>query len=219
MIGNDLSPDGGLVRLFPLPNLVLFPHAMQPLHIFEPRYRQMTADALAGDRLIGMALPRPGWEKDYAAAPAIHPVACVGRILAEQHLADGRFNILLCGVRRMRVVEEVAQPTLYRAARVQWLVDVPCADAAEEVHWRQRLRDEAPGWFQGTSEVRDRLLELIGGEHAVGAMADLIAFALPLDAEFKQTLLEELDVSRRLERLLRHLGGPRRGFPPEFSPN
>src|SRR3954471_21363862 len=106
MSDTSLNPDRGVIRLFPLPNLVLFPGAMQPLHIFEPRYRQMTVDALAGDRLIGMALPRPGWENDYVGKPAIHPVVCVGRILAEQRLADGRFNILLRGLRRARVVEE-----------------------------------------------------------------------------------------------------------------
>src|SRR5947199_7503065 len=98
MSAEKLTPDGGVIRLFPLPNLVLFPGAMQPLHIFEPRYRQMTADALAGDRLIAMALPQPGWEPHYLGKPALHPVACLGRILAEQELADGRYNILLRGL-------------------------------------------------------------------------------------------------------------------------
>src|SRR6266436_1472543 len=84
----------GHARLFPLPNLVFFPQVMQPLHIFEPRYRQMTADALAGDRLIALVLPKPGWEKDYADKPALHSIACLGRIMAEQALDDGRYNIL-----------------------------------------------------------------------------------------------------------------------------
>src|SRR5712692_4628233 len=107
MNGAELTPDGGLIRLFPLPNMVLFPGAMQPLHIFEPRYRQMTADALAGDRLIALVLPSPGWEKEYADRPALHPMACVGRIAGEHRLADGRFNLLLQGMRRVRIVEEV----------------------------------------------------------------------------------------------------------------
>src|SRR5438128_9189192 len=83
----------GTARLFPLPNLVLFPHVLQPLHIFEPRYRQMTAEALAGDRLIAMMLLQPDWEKDYQGAPAVHPVGCLGKIIADQQLDDGRFNI------------------------------------------------------------------------------------------------------------------------------
>src|SRR5262249_61215492 len=97
----------GPARLFPLPTLVLFPHVLQPLHIFEPRYRQMTADALAGDRLIAMALLRPGWEKDYEGRPPIYSVICVGRIVAEKRLPDGRFNILLRGVSRARVRREL----------------------------------------------------------------------------------------------------------------
>src|SRR5437763_5081870 len=90
----------GVARLFPLPNLVLFPHVVQPLHVFEPRYRQMTADALAGDRLIALALLKSGWEDDYDAQPPIHGVGCLGRVAAEQLLPDGRYNLLLRGLSR-----------------------------------------------------------------------------------------------------------------------
>src|SRR5438094_2455530 len=94
----------GTARLFPLPNLVLFPHVIQPLHIFEPRYRQMTADALDGDGLIALAILQPDWEKDYEGKPAIYPVACLGKIVADQRLEDGRYNLLLRGLRRARVL-------------------------------------------------------------------------------------------------------------------
>ncbi|HZZ81753.1 MAG TPA: LON peptidase substrate-binding domain-containing protein, partial [Gemmataceae bacterium] len=116
---SDLFPLAGFdgkVRLFPLPNLVFFPQVMQPLHIFEPRYRQMTADALEGDRFIALVLPRPGWEKEYAGKPEIHSVACLGRILAEHKLDDGRFNILLRGIARIRILEEATTDKLYRVA-------------------------------------------------------------------------------------------------------
>src|SRR6266545_6172021 len=109
-MSDDLSPladFAGTARLFPLPNLVFFPHVMQPLHIFEPRYRQMTADALAGDRLIAMALLRPGWEPDYEKVPPIYPVVCLGRIVADQRLEDGRYRLLLRGLSRAGIVEEV----------------------------------------------------------------------------------------------------------------
>jgi Lon protease-like protein len=218
MTGDAMHPDGGLIRLFPLPNLVLFPGAVQPLHIFEPRYRQMTADALAGDRLIALVLPKPGWEKEYAERPAIHSVACVGRIAGEQRLADGRFNLLLQGTRRAQIVDEVATGKLYRSARVEVLEDVPCADVGQEADLRGLLREQAPEWFHGQSELRDQFLELIAGELALGMLADLIAFALPLDAEFKQMLLEELDVRKRVDLLLRQLSRPRT-FPPDFSAN
>jgi Lon protease-like protein len=76
----------GVARLFPLPNLVQFPHVVQPLHIFEARYRQMTADALAGDRFLAMVLLRPGWETDYEGRPPIYSVACLGKIVADHRL-------------------------------------------------------------------------------------------------------------------------------------
>src|SRR5687768_2370471 len=77
---NENVSDLCAVPLFPLPNVVLFPRAVLPLHIFEERYKTMAADALAGDRLVAMALLRPGWEKSYYGRPAIEPVVCVGTI-------------------------------------------------------------------------------------------------------------------------------------------
>src|SRR5436190_11699685 len=104
---SPLAQFNGTARLFPLPKMVFFPNVMQPLHIFEPRYRQMTADALGGDRLIAMASPRPGWESDYGGCPALHAVACLGVIIAEQKLDDGRYNLLLRGVSRVRIDDEI----------------------------------------------------------------------------------------------------------------
>src|SRR5437763_9199059 len=97
-----------VARLFPLPNVVLFPHVMLPLHIFEPRYRQMTADALAGDRLLALVLLRPGWEADYEGRPLLHAMACLGKIVADQRLPDGRYNLLLRGLCRGRLVNEMS---------------------------------------------------------------------------------------------------------------
>src|SRR5690349_8612910 len=88
----SLSDFSGTARLFPLPNLVLFPHVVQPLHIFEPRYRQMMADALEDDRLLALVLLSPGWAEDYHQAPAIEPLACLGRIVNEEKQLDGRYN-------------------------------------------------------------------------------------------------------------------------------
>ena len=94
------------VPLFPLPNVVLFPGVFLPLHIFEPRYRAMTEDALSGDRLIGMVLLKPGYEAEYEGRPAIYPVGCTGLITHAEPLKDGRFNIVLQGLERFRVREE-----------------------------------------------------------------------------------------------------------------
>ena len=86
--------------------VVLFPRAVLPLHIFEDRYKTMTADVLAGNRMIAMALLRPGWEKDYYQTPAIEPVVCVGEILSWEQLPDGKYNFLLQGRTRARVISE-----------------------------------------------------------------------------------------------------------------
>src|SRR6516225_2120931 len=95
-----------LLPLFPLPNVVLFPNVFLPLHIFEPRYREMVADALSTDRLIAMMLLRPGWERDYEGRPPVYPVGCSGVITHAEKLPDGRFNIVLRGVERVRLLEE-----------------------------------------------------------------------------------------------------------------
>lgn len=223
---SPLSDFNGKARLFPLPNLVFFPHVMQPLHIFEPRYRQMTADALAGDHFIALVLPTPGWEQDYASAPALHSVACLGRIIAEQQLDDGRFNILLRGIARLRVVKEIASKKLYRIARTELLEDVPLVDEGLESYWRQTLIEKAPTWFPNQSEIADQFGKLLESDLELGTLCDIITFALPLDAEFKQSLLEELRVAARLQVLHDFLEGSKavkeqsdRKFPPDFSVN
>src|SRR3954464_1244862 len=139
-----LANFSGTARLFPLPNLVLFPHVVQPLHVFEPRYRQMTADALAGDRLVAPVLLRPGWEAEYDARPAVHPVACLGRIVADQRLADGRYNLLVRGLARLRLVGEVPDTKPSRPARGELLTDGPLPSVPEAKAGRKELCAKVP---------------------------------------------------------------------------
>src|SRR6185295_15115312 len=94
------------IPLFPLPNVVLFPNVCLPLHIFEPRYREMTEEALAGDRMIGMVLLRPGWERNYEGRPPVFSVGCSGVITHYNKLDDGRYNIVLRGIERFSIVDE-----------------------------------------------------------------------------------------------------------------
>src|SRR5438270_12967352 len=110
----ELDHFKGTARLFPLPNLVLFPTMLQGLHIFEPRYRQMTADALEDDRLLAPVLLQAGWEAHYQGNPAIHPIACLGKIVSEQKLDDGRYNLQVRGLCRVRVIRELSNGKLYR---------------------------------------------------------------------------------------------------------
>src|SRR6516165_3803446 len=105
------------IPIFPLPSVVLFPNVFLPLHIFEPRYRQMVDEALHGDRIIGMVLLRPGWERDYDGRPPVYPVGCAGVITHAERLADGRFDIVLRGMEKFRITgEETGR--LYRVAEV-----------------------------------------------------------------------------------------------------
>lgn len=196
--GTDLENFSGRLPIFPLPNLVLFPGMLVPLHIFEPRYRAMATDVLAGDRLIGMALLAPGWEKDYEGLPSVHPVVCVSRIVESTSLPDGRYNLVLLGLRRARL-EEWIQDTPYRIARVSLLSD-QAGDTASLAESTARLQSmvvalKNAGMVQGWDDSLDR----------PGPLTDVLAAVLPLPPERKQALLEELDVSRRASQMTRLL--------------
>jgi uncharacterized protein len=218
----------GTVRLFPLPNLVLFPHVVQPLHIFEPRYRQLMADALRDDRLITLATLKPGWEEAYQANPPIYPVVCIGRILQEQTLPDGRSNLLLHGLRRASIIEEISINKLYRTARVEIHEDVPVASPLVEQDLRRKLSEYLHAWFAQQTAALEQLRKLMESTLPLGALCDVFCFSLNMEVELKQALLEQLDVEQRARRLLEYLG-PRlptklatdetRRFPPEFSDN
>ncbi len=128
------------IPLFPLPNVVLFPGVFLPLHIFEERYRALTRDALAGDRIIGMTLLRPGFEADYDGRPPIYPIGCAGVISHSDRLPDGRFNIVLHGLSKFRIVEELTDGD-YRRARIEPLTEVTDA-AARGIIKEMRTRIE-----------------------------------------------------------------------------
>jgi Lon protease-like protein len=116
-----------VIPIFPLPNVVLFPNVFLPLHIFEPRYREMVTDALAGDRIIGMVLLRPGYRADYEGRPAVYPIGTAGVITHSEALADGRFNIVLRGIEKFRMTAEDASRA-YRLAQIEPLPETAVAD-------------------------------------------------------------------------------------------
>jgi uncharacterized protein len=118
-----------VIPLFPLPNVVLFPQMPMPLHVFEPRYRKMVADALASHRTIGMVLLRPGWERDYHGRPPVYAHGCAGTIAEHEALAEGKCNLVLKGTARFRILEEHAGEP-YRLARVEPLAET-LGDLAE----------------------------------------------------------------------------------------
>lgn len=186
-----------LLPIFPLPSTVLFPNVFLPLHIFEPRYREMVADALSGDRLIGLVLLRPGWERDYDGHPAVYPVGCSGVITHVERLADGRYNIVLRGLDRFRIVTEDHSRS-YRRAQVDTLREAPVDAQAQSVVRRLRSRLEsliAPSEHAG-GEVRTTAA--MADEDLVNALAQY----LDLDPIEKQALLEQDGVLRRAASLV-----------------
>lgn len=134
MPGQDPSfSDIQELPIFPLPNVVFFPRTVLPLHIFEPRYKQMVADALEGNRQIGMALLQPGWESRQDESPEVFDTGGMGLITQYKDLEEGRYNILLSGRHRYRIMEFIRE-TPYRVARVRLLQEVmPSSQEMNEI--------------------------------------------------------------------------------------
>jgi len=176
------------IPLFPLPNVVLFPNVFLPLHIFEPRYRQMVHQALAADQMIGMVLLRPGYDEEYEGTPPVYEVGCAGTITHVERLPDGRFNIVLKGTERFKIVTENPphDSVLYREGHV---IAVPeeLADSDRELLQRQRVELEqtlAPLFTAAHSA--SRLPEILSDQDLVNALAQYLA----LEPVEKQALLE-----------------------------
>ena len=206
MSGNDVP-----VRLpiFPLPSAVLFPNALLPLHIFEPRYRAMTEDALEGNRLIGMVLLAPGPRKQRG-RPPVYPVGCAGSITQADRLSDGRFNLVLQGVRRFRIRHEEASGTPYRVVTAE-LLDDPSFDQLDATagamleDLRPELEQEILALVQESAPKRvDVLRERMASLDPVG-LVHTLASGLDCSMVEKQGLLEAPDPLERCRLLLRLL--------------
>jgi uncharacterized protein len=180
-----------LLPIFPLPNVVLFPNVFLPLHIFEPRYRQMVGDALAGERMIGMVLLQPGpeevFEEGLDGSPAVYEVGCAGLITHVERLNDGRFNIVLRGLERFRIIgeENPSSAVLYRRALIAPLTepDTQARDALKNE--RRKLEAIVAPLFSGTLAERG-LPPVMPDEDLINALAQY----LELEPIEKQALLE-----------------------------
>jgi Lon protease-like protein len=187
-----------LLPLFPLPSVVLFPNVFLPLHIFEPRYREMVADVLADDRVIGMVLLRAGWEHDYEGRPPVHEVGCSGVVTHFERLGDGRYNIILRGLERFRIVREDHSRS-YRRAIVEPEIESTLGPVDQIVLRKHRTKLEAllaPAAARAGTDP---------GSASTMGDADLInALAQYLDLEplEKQALLERKCLRSRAESLV-----------------
>lgn len=190
-----------IVPIFPLPNVVLFPKTLLPLHVFEHRYRAMTREAIAGDGKIAIALLKEGGELGPNDKPALHEIACVGRVETYEELEEGKYNIVLAGLHRVRLVREV-EHSPYRLAEVEVLEEDLCDEQQEDIILR---RNRLGGIFS-------RYLELAAsGRAGVGetvlrlgfeALVNMVATALNLPAETRQALLEMNDITNRCDALM-----------------
>ena len=223
----DLTTFSGTARLFPLPNLVLFPHVMQPLHIFEPRYCEMMEEAIAGDQLLTLARLAPGWEKEYEGRPPLLPMACLGRIATYQRLPDDRFNLLLLGLKRVRLVQELPPTKPFREAEVEICEDIYLSGTAPTRPGLQKQLIEAFQRILPTlGDSQEQVDELLGSNVPLGMLTDIVSYTLDLGLPLKERLLSECNVDRRAALLIDHLqhGGHVRSlgsgsFPPQFSVN
>jgi Lon protease-like protein len=208
------EPDLSAVSLFPLPNIVLFPRAVLPLHVFEERYKQMTADALAGDQLIAMALLKSGWETNYYARAAIEPIVCVGRILSHERLADGKYNFLLQGAMRARIIHELSDEDLpYRVAQLQALEEVPAMEIDLE-EARRRMVELFTRGVLGATGAGEQFTKILRTHLPTRDVADLVAFTFIDDLSLKQSLLAEPDVRARVTRVVDALAEMARAMSP-----
>jgi len=196
--------DLAALPIFPLPNVVLFPGALLPLHVFEPRYRELVREALAGRKLIGMARLRPGFEEDYEGRPPVFDVCGVGSVIDSVEHGDGRYDITLRGLARARILEELPATRAFRQVRIEELAD-GFSDAAVTSAWQRKLISLWASLAPHLPEsVRD-LRAVTRGAEGAGAYADRVAAALVGDPDASQRLLAEPDPAERLRLLAEKL--------------
>ena len=189
------------VRLFPLPNFVLFPHVVRGLHIFEPRYCEMLQEALESDQLIAMATLNPGWESSYQGSPELHPMVCVGKIIRHQPTEDGRHNILLRGYARGMITQELVGDAFRRAE----IKVIECSIPSENPEMLpQKLSVSLAQIFLcisrhfPTAPLVSLLQHQTPSVESIGPFSYMLASLLPLPLDNQLGLLEETCPFKRI---------------------
>lgn len=181
-----------LIAIFPLPNVIFFPKTLLPLHIFEPRYRQMVQDTIATKQLIGMFLLEDGWQENYYGNPSIHSIGCAGEMIHVETLPDGKFDIVLRGLYRVRPIE-VVQEFPYRKARVEVLPEVLTEGPVKVQSMTENLMSEF-------KKIDPDGLQLLESEQPdLSEVVNHIANQLPMELETRFELLKIDDVYLRAE--------------------
>jgi Lon protease-like protein len=195
------------LAVFPLPRVVFFPGTPLPLHIFEPRYRALLRDCLkSGRRAMAVTLLKPGYEADYEGRPDMHLVCSVGRIEQHEELSDGRFNLLLRGLSRVRLHELPAGDLPYRRAHAE-LLDGRLNN--------ERVAREALTTLVSTASLVGTAVRRSHPDFSLGVqpddpphqVADTLADRLLADPDARQDVLETLDVPERIRKLTGYVAG------------
>lgn len=190
--------------IFPLPNCVLLPGGLLPLHVFEPRYRELTRDCLDGHQLMAIARLRPGYEQTYYGRPPVYERCGVGKIICSEELPDGRFALVLRGIARVEIERELPADRTYRLVAARLLSDASC-DAVHARDFHRKLITLCDRLAEVIEQGGPQLRDLVRSFDAPGACADAVAAALIMDPDARQELLEACDPMVRLERTLGHV--------------
>ncbi len=203
----DATSFSGEVRLFPLPGVALFPNVVIPLHIYESRYQELMKSALDGDGLIAMAVLKSGWETDYEGRPPLETIACLGQIVTHHRLPDGKFNLMLAGIERIRLGDEIDPPVSFRRCRAELLssIDPPISEKFDEELALSHLHTQLATAFRSAlpdGPPPEPLERLFDAETPLGLLSDLAAHALPISHHLKLRALAELDIQKRAQLLI-----------------
>ncbi len=195
----EMIPEYLNIPVFPLPNVTFFPRTLLPLHVFEPRYRKMISACLAGDRMLGVALLREGWQKDYFGRPPIHRTFGVGKIIDHEELNDGCFNIMVEGLWRVRLINEF-EGTDFRAGHVAVLQDGPIDQIHDDIALVHRdLIDDCDKLSELLPEYQETLRNVWGVHPHPCVAGDMLAASIVIDSYDRQSILEEPDPLRRMQ--------------------
>ncbi len=185
--------------IFPLPNSVLFPGVVLPLHLFEERYRALAEHCVAGNRLMGLATLKSGYEDNYDGRPPIHLEMGLGKIVADKRLDDGRWNIALYGLARIRVIEELPADAPFRKVAAEVVYDVDESGDEELARQIYSLLPKIVGVVAGVGRHVTALLEQ---RPEPGRLADMTAALVVEDVDLRRRLVAEANVSARLEHVI-----------------
>ena len=197
----NLNNFSGTIPLFPLSTVVFFPNTLLPLHVFEPRYKQMVSDASKSEKIIGMALLKPGWEANYYGNPEVFDVVGMGRIVSSETFNDGRINIVLYGLKRVKILE-IMKESPYRLARVEIVESARCSS---EETYRQKIDELITKWNFGLDVKQKSHRININTKLPLESLTDALATLIFSNVFDKQSFLEEPSVQKRAEVIITDL--------------